>query len=469
MRRHWKDSARSCIFFPPALKSLCDSPDQRARPERATYSAGLLRTAMLVWMLTGGASCDAFGAFIDNRRVAETVSRLAAGLGYAPYMNDDRQYVLPGIDLLRLEMERLPSECLQNALEKAFCTVLSGGCLRQLEIDGKLLLAIDGTDGFSSSMEIKRLLSRTSGNTKRYYAKMLVASVVAPGVGGGLPAGAQSIENSGDYDSCGSAKQKQACEQATLPVLLKRLNAYCPLNRCILLLDGLYMNGVVIRLLNGYGCGYLITLKDDALDNFHCAVEANLAEHGCEYTCEDRECTGGREVVLKYDISWLNGLQYDFGGTHTPPVNYLSVIVRKYEDGVRRDMMKFAWVTNVSLSSGMIPLIQMTARRRWGIETQNCGQKHQGMNLTHKYDSRGNAPANFMYLAQMADLIRKILLYSDIYDRKAKDAESNPVPGTKKVSARAKKNKAAQEETVNKVNEKEMFAQEENAQEQTVQ
>lgn len=413
------------------LAQFCHLPDTRKDPSRATFSNVLLKFCLLLWMLSGGSTCVDFGNLIKRKEVTETLNRLLdAPFPGSSCRSNDGNYVLPGIDVLRLEMERIDPEKLRMVWESCVLKLKELGVYRKLEVDGRLLIAIDGTDCFSTKQKIAKLLHRKSGKNVLYYTKLALASVVGLSFGSGMPIAGMMIQNGPEIEAAtGSEACKQACEQGALRSVLERLANLCDLSKTIILLDGLYLNGVVMRLLAEFKAGWFITLKDDAATLLHEKIEVEMKRGGVEKKNIDDEYQEGKHHINEhYEIAWCNNVTHNFSGTPTPDMSYLSVIVTRYEDSVEKATMKFAWVTNIHLSENNVVLAGQVARRRWGVETQNNGQKNQGLHITHKYDSIGYAPENFLYMAQIADLIRKVFLYSDLCDQAAKTAEYYSVP-----------------------------------------
>jgi len=113
----------------------------------------------------------------------------------------------------------------------------------------------------------------------------------------------------------------------------------------------------------------------------------------------------------------------------TPEMNYLYLIVTIFENDIETKTLKFGWMTNLRLDAANSLHVGLILRRHWGVETMNNDLKHLGMNLTHKFDSRGNGPENFATMGFIAALLQSVLRDSNFMEKVENQPVTVPVCG----------------------------------------
>jgi len=419
-------------------------------PERATYSSFSLKVYELFWMLSCGISGRKYSHFIIKNKVAESIGLFINNfLPGSAYKNKKRKYVAPSMDTQKDDMEKTEPAYLKRAWYVLVKKFNSLHIFDKLKYYGYQIIAIDGVDAFSTKQTIDTLLHRKHGDKITYFAKMCLASIVSPNYGIGFPVAGLMIKNhKTETETETEIKQKQECEQNALVAVLENIKQLFNMKKTILLLDGLYLNGKVIRLITSYGSKFFITLKDDALARFHTVIEEQMRVNGKHSDSYDNDFNNGTKWTYAFD--WCNNVKHNFNQIDTPSVNYLSVIITKYVNGEEKYTHKFAWITNLKLKKCNVVMYQIIARKRWGIETMNNTQKKCGLNITHKYDSSQNAPENFLLMSQIASLIHQVLLQSNCYDKVAEEADYYATPDFKsKVKTKFKPKPKLESKSIN--------------------
>ena len=98
-----------------------------------------------------------------------------------------------------------------------------------------------------------------SNGTMQYFAYVLDAKLVTP-CGMALTLATEMLTNEGNEDF-----DKQDCELKAFPRLVEKLYAFFPRTPLCLLLDGLYANQNVIRLIEAKRWKYIITFKEGSM------------------------------------------------------------------------------------------------------------------------------------------------------------------------------------------------------------
>ena len=399
------------------LLRLASIPDHRKHPELCTFPILQVRVCELLWMMSGGKSGLFFADFLVEPQVAEAIGQLCLALGQPCAQNQDGSARMPTIDTLKDDMETMPPEELAEAWRVLVRELDEINLFRGTRHGNMVVVAIDGVDGFRTVCEVPKLLHRnTSGKSGgkhlEYYAKFSLASLCHLIGGAGFPIAGMMIKNREDGGIVDGQATKQQCEYNALEEVVVQVISLFPGLKLLVDLDGLYLDGNNIRIIERLGHCYGMTFKDDALAKLHAVVEEELKKRGGHFTTEYEHGS----TCERYELWYCNGVKHNFSGVETPVMNYLYLIVTTFEDGAETGTMKFGWMTNLHLDEASSLPVALVLRRRWGVETMNNDLKHLGMNLTHKFDSRGNGPENFATMGFIAALLQSVLRDSSNID-----------------------------------------------------
>lgn len=409
---------------PETFQALMSIEDTRRHPELCRYPAPLLRLCELFWMLIGGVSGLDYDGFLLSPQVIEDLGAFLHGQGLAVERDGDGMFPMPSVDTLKDDMENIPPDRLAGVWRTLVRELDRLGMFRGTRFDNMPVVAIDGVDGFRTVSEIPTLLHRKTSRRKdgkvEYYEKFSLASLCHITGGAGYPIAGKMIRNktedkngrkTGDVD--GDAT-KQECEYNAIGDVVKSVIALLGNEHPILfLVDGLYLDGKIIRMFDKNNASFGIVLKDDDAVGLHLAAEEKLQAEGRHIKC--RYAYGN--IAEEYEIWYCNGVKYDFNGLDTPPVNYLYVIIKTFKDESETGCTKFSWITNVRLKDENAVETSALLRRRWGVETMNNDLENLAMNLNHKFDSRGEGPANFATMQFTAALFQAVMRDSDYMEK----------------------------------------------------
>lgn len=186
----------------------------------------------------------------------------------------------------------------------------------------------------------------------------------------------------------------QDCELKAFYRLLPRLHRIFPQLPMCLLLDSIYLNQNVLRLLRQHHLHYITTFKEGSLPLAFGEFETlhSLVPH------QSLERTT-KEGHWRY--RWVSGLVHEeekFNGFEC---------VEALSSGEHH---RFLWATNLHVNPVTVEELAKGGRLRWKIENEGFRtQKHGGYQLEHVYVKDWNAAIHFYILLQIAHLLMQLV------------------------------------------------------------
>ncbi len=355
--------------------------------ERCTYSPATLCMALLgVFLLREGSVCSA-----DADRNCGSYARwLRAVLGKPP---DDAG--APCGELLRHWFNRADPQLVGALLPAALnLLLLRGKRLDLWRCNGCVLVAIDGTD-----REKCRKGTSQNGGGRRVA---LVASVVAPQ--GKFPVMSEEMDR---YDW---KRDKADCELKALQRLAPRLKAAFPRLAICLVGDALYACEGMFALCGENGWHFIATFKRGRSPAVSRETDAllglspgNRGPYMPEGWAARRRIRDGAPVETDGEVAWAG--EVDFTQPKGP--RRLLTVVECREVSPMPYHGRF--VTDFGCGGAAEASALATAGRlRWGIESQNNVQKHNGYGLGHAFANKSNALKNFFQFMLLATLLWEV-------------------------------------------------------------
>jgi hypothetical protein len=273
------------------------------------------------------------------------------------------------------------------------------------------LVAIDGTGYFSSDKvhcDSCCVKQHKSGKVS-YYHQVLSAVMVCPGIKEVLPLAIEAI-----IKQDGSTKND--CERNAAIRLLTKLRKSHPNLKLIVVMDALYANGPLIKLLKDLNLRYVITGKnlDHMYDEF--LYDGKLQLH-------ETKNTHKKDTTILEQYRFANSLELN--ATHQDiKVNYVEYNETINTPNARKNKTKAffsSWITDLELSKKNIETVVTIGRARWSIENETFNTlKNQGYNFEHNYGhGYKNLSIVMCYLMFIAFLIDQIQAYCGYYFRQA--------------------------------------------------
>ncbi len=214
-----------------------------------------------------------------------------------------------------------------------------------------------------------------------------------------------------EYQLGDQKNNKQDCELNAFRRLCKKIKTYFSHLPIILLLDGLYANGPLIKYCQKKNWQFMIVLKEDDLitiwREFHslCCLEKDH-HYQQDYN--------GREQFF----TWVNDIEYDFdNGKKTMPV-HLVVCDECWQEinkqgEIEEKSSRHAWLSSRKLQIHNVhERCNLGARYRWGIEANFLVEKHHGYHYEHCFSLNWNAMKGYHYLMRLAHLFNVLALFT---------------------------------------------------------
>jgi hypothetical protein len=377
-------------------------PDQRD-PKRIAYPHHLFLAQGLLMFLTGQVSRHQAKKFFKRSAVAHN---LLQGLLDGVNCRGAAVPALACSQTVQTALVRLPSEHLRGAIPTLIKPLIEDRTFDRFRFDhcrDFFQLAIDATEIRSSDTyhcEHCLVDKDKDGTIKRYYHRIVVACIVAPG-NIRIPIAWEPVANNakGEY-------VKQDCELEAALRLLKALHKLWPRQRFVILGDALYACERVLALCRQYDWNCLITFKEGRMPAIWKTAASKRLRHP-ENSLADVD-----EEKRKCRYSWcLDIPQKD----HKINTVWLE---RTEPDG---KLTSFAWMTLFTpTESNIKTLINEGARCRQNLEDLFNSLKHRGFSLEHDFGSDGHALDNAVSLRIIAFLILQMTAWSTTTDHLVK-------------------------------------------------
>jgi hypothetical protein len=274
---------------------------------------------------------------------------------------------------MREILDLVDHEQLRPAFRDVFTLLARGKALEELRfLDGYYLLALDGTEHFSSHdihcpgcMEKHHRDGRVT-----YHHQMLGAAIVCPGVKEVVSLMPEPIVKQ-------DGETKNDCERNALKRFLPKFRKDHPHLRVIATLDALYANAPVIRDLREVLIPWIIRVKTEG-NAFLFNQVRQLAEQGATEEFETVDSDGmHRRYQLARSVP-LNASHPDVR------VDFLDV----WEPGSQGEQRRFTYILDplLGLCRERAEQWMRAGRSRWKIENETFNTlKNQGYHFEHNY------------------------------------------------------------------------------------
>jgi len=280
---------------------------------------------------------------------------------------------VPADTTMRETLDPLDDEQLRPAFRNIFTSLQRGGGLQKLSfLNGYYLLALDGTEYFSShEIHCPQCCEKHHADgTVTYHHQLLGAAIVCPGQKEVIPLMPEPIFKQ-------DGETKNDCERNALKRFLPKFRQDHPHLRVIATLDALYANAPVIRDLRKNFVGWIIRVKQDGNKFLFKQVE-QLARQGLTEEFEGVDSDG---VFRHYRLA------------HNVPLNESNRDVRVDFLDVQEPAGGDAWRHFTFILEPLLGLCRVQAERwmqggrsRWKIENETFNTlKNQGYHLEHNF------------------------------------------------------------------------------------
>jgi hypothetical protein len=203
---------------------------------------------------------------------------------------------------------------------------------------------------------------------------------------------------------------KQDCERNAFYRLAVRLKAYFPRLPVLLLLDGLYPNGPLMRFCHRYGWQFMIVLPDQCLPSVWEEVEALKPRQAHHRQCQTWR---GRQQ----HFWWVNDITYSYANDRQCLLIHVVGCEETWQEvdpdsGERVTKRgRHVWISSHPLRCDNVHgRCNLAARQRWGIEVSMQVEKRQGYCYEHAFSHTWNAMKGYHYLMRLAHLLNALAL-----------------------------------------------------------
>jgi hypothetical protein len=258
-------------------------------------------------------------------------------------------------------------------------------------LDGHYLLALDGTEYFSSkTIHCASCLQRVQRNGAVTYAhQMLGAAIIHPDQRAVIPLMPEPIVNRDGTD-------KNDCERNAAKRFVAKLRQEHPHLKCIITEDSLSSNAPHIAALHDHDLRYVLGVKEG--DHDYLFQQVKVAEQAGRVTAYERH---DRAAGLVHRFRFINDLPLNASQAHVR-VNCLE----DWEIGAAK-VQHFSWVTDVRVSTRNVYALMRGGRARWKIANETFNTlKNQGYHFEHTYGhGEQNLSVVFATLMMLAFLV----------------------------------------------------------------
>jgi hypothetical protein len=237
-------------------------------------------------------------------------------------------------------------------------------------LDGHYLLALDGTEYFSSkALHCASCLHKVHRNGAiTYFHQMLGAAIIHPDLREVIPLMPEPIVR---HD--GTAKND--CERNAAKRFITKLRQDHPHLKFIVTEDSLSSNAPHIETLHAHGLHYILGVK--AGDHAYLFQQVQAAEHAGRVTSYERH---DRAAGLVHRFRFINDVPLNESNAEVR-VNFI-----EYWEMGQDKVQHFSWVTDLRVNKRNVFHLMRGGRARWKIANETFNTlKNQGYNFEHNY------------------------------------------------------------------------------------
>jgi hypothetical protein len=272
---------------------------------------------------------------------------------------------------MREILDLVSPKWLRPVFTSVFRQLQRGKALEALTfLDGHYLLALDGTEYFSSkTIHCASCLHRVHRDGSITYThQMLGAAIIHPDQRAVIPLMPEPIVNR-------DGTSKNDCERNAAKRFVAKLRQDHPHLKFIVTEDSLSSNAPHIATLQAYDLHYILGVKEG--DHAYLFQQVQAAEHAGRVTWYERH---DRAAGLVHRFRFLNNV----------PLNASNVEVRvnfiAYWEMGQDKVQHFSWITDLRVTKRNVFHLMRGGRARWKIENETCNTlKNQGYHFEHNY------------------------------------------------------------------------------------
>jgi hypothetical protein len=287
--------------------------------------------------------------------------------------------------------------------------------------EDEYLMSVDGSGYFMSDAVHCDQCHRTvnkNDNSVRYHHEMLVGSIVHPDIRCVLPLAPEPLKKQD------SKSIKSDSESSGMKRFLSDFRREHSKLKVTVVTDALHATGPMIKLLKEYDMGFILSTQPGS----HASLFKALESWGAQGKVKEfsRSEILGVKIKKKRTQTFRYANRILMNHTHLD----LAVNVLDFEEvtewtsakgQLKREVTKFTWVTDKTITKDNAPKIMQGGRARWKIENETFNSlKNQGYEFEHNFGhGYKNLSVNMSYLMMMAFLFDQLLELSCKHFQKA--------------------------------------------------
>ena len=272
---------------------------------------------------------------------------------------------------MRTILDPVSPKVLRPVFKRVFRQVQRGKALESMTfLDGHYLLALDGTEYFSSkTIHCASCLHRVHRNGSITYThQMLGAALIHPDQRAVIPLMPEPIVN-------GDGTDKNDCERNAAKRFVAKLRQDHPHLKFIVTEDSLSSNAPHIETLHAHGLHYILGIKEG--DHAYLFQQVQAAESAGRVASYERH---DRAAGVVHRFHFVNDLPLN--ASHPDlRINFI-----EYWEVGEAKVQHFSWVTDFRVSQRNVYALMRGGRARWKIENETFNTlKNQGYHFEHNY------------------------------------------------------------------------------------
>jgi hypothetical protein len=294
---------------------------------------------------------------------------------------------IPSDNQIRKLLDPVPASTIFMAFQKVYQWLEKKGVLSKfLYLDGEILVALDGTEYFSSKkINCPHCNCRNHRNgTTTYFHGCVTPIIVSPNQ-------KQVINLPPEFIKKQDGHQKQDCENAAVKRWLNKNHQNKYGYPATLLGDDLYSHEPVCQLALEQGYNFIFVCLETSHKTLYEWLEF-LEKSGEVSTIEKKQWDGRKNLIYRYRYASRLPLRDDDSSLE---VNWCEITV--INEKTQKIIYQNNWITNHKITENNVENIVKAGRSRWKVENEgNNVLKNHGYNLEHNFGHGENHLCEFL-------------------------------------------------------------------------
>lgn len=282
---------------------------------------------------------------------------------------------IPTMLQMRNVLDKTPAQELFKVFNKTYQALQREGYLKAFNYLGGLLIALDGTQHFSSEkIHCEKCSSRSHKNGKVSYSHTAILPVIV------CPDQSEVISLAPEFITPQDGSEKQDCEIVAAKRWINSHVQEFTGTSITVLGDDLYSHQPMCQECLDNGINFIFTCRPESHVALYDWLDY-LAKNGEVKTLETRQWQKRSKEIYSY--RYVNQVPIR-DAQPALSVNWCELILTRESDG--KLLYKGTFITNHELTDDIVPLIIKAARCRWKTENENHNVlKTKGYHLEHNF------------------------------------------------------------------------------------